>query len=85
MISHGKTTAETSLNVGCFSAQKKTWNDESCIILMNINGEAALVDLSFHTDWTIAATLSVDENPVTQEGTTLHLPPYGIAVLIPAK
>jgi len=85
VISHGKTTAETSLNVGCVSAQKKTWNDESCIILMNINSEAASVDLSFHTDWAVAATLSVDENPVTQEGTTLHLPPYGIAVLIPAK
>lgn len=85
VISHGKTTAESSLNVGCVSAQKKTWNDQACIILMNISGDAADVDLSFHTDWTTAATLSVDETPVTQEGTTLHLPPYGIAVLIPAK
>ena len=84
VISHGKTTCETALNVGCVSAQRKTWNDESCIILMNINPEAATADLSAYADWTLAATLSADGNPITQDGTTLNLPAYGIAVLLPA-
>ena len=84
VISHGRTVSETALNVGCVSAQRKTWNDESCIILMNINPEAATADLSAYADWTLAATLSADGNPITQDGTTLNLPAYGIAVLLPA-
>ena len=84
VISHGRTTCETALNVGCVSAQRKTWNEESCIILMNINPEAATVDLSAYADWTLAATLSADGNPITQDGTMLNLPAYGIAVLLPA-
>lgn len=85
VISHGRTTAETALNTRCISAQRKTWNDESCIILMNIDGEAAQVDLSDYADWTMAASLSADGNSVTMDGETLNLPAYGIAVLIPAE
>ncbi len=83
VISHGDTTCETALNVGCISAQRKTWGDETCIILMNIDKEAAQVDLSAYSDWSVAATLSADGNPITQEGTTLNMPAFGIAVLIP--
>lgn len=82
-ISHGVTTAEEALNVNCISAQRKTWNDQSCIILMNVNTEAAQVDLSAYSDWTVAATLSADGNEITQEGSALNLPAFGIAVLIP--
>ena len=84
VISHGKTTAETALNVDCISAQRKTWNDETCIILMNIAPDAAEVDLSAYADWTLAASLSADGNPVVLNGTTLSLPAYGVAVLLPA-
>ena len=84
VISHGRTTCETALNIGCVSAQRKTWNEEACIILMNINPEAATADLSAYADWTLAATLSADGNPITLEGTTLNLSAYGIAVLLPA-
>ena len=84
VISHGRTTCETALNIGCVSAQRKTWNDESCIILMNINPEAATADLSAYADWTLAATLSADGNPITLKDGTLNLPAYGIAVLLPA-
>ena len=84
VISHGRTTCETALNIGCVSAQRKTWNDESCIILMNINPEAATADLSAYADWTLAATISADGNPITQDGATLNLPAYGLAVLLPA-
>jgi hypothetical protein len=49
---------------------------------MNINGEAAEVDLSNYTDWTLAATLTVDKNAVTIKRDTLKLPAYGTAVLI---
>ena len=85
VISHGITTAETALNVGCVSAQRKTWGDESCIILMNIDASAAQVDLSAYDTWTLAAALSVDENVVQMEGSTLDLPAYGVAVLTNAS
>ena len=85
VISHGITTPEAALNVGCVSAQRKTWNEESCIILMNISTEAAQVDLSAYADWTMAASLSADGNPVSMTGVALHLPAFGIAVLIPAN
>ncbi len=84
VISHGVTTAEADLNVGCVSAQRKTWNEESCIILMNIAAEAAQVDLTNYADWTLAASLSADGNAVMLTGSTLDLPAYGVAVLIPA-
>lgn len=84
VISHGKTTCETALNIGCISAQRKTWDQETCIILMNIAPDAAQVDLSGYADWTVAATLSADGNPVTAEGTVLNMPAYGVTVLVPA-
>ena len=83
VISHGRTTVEEALNVNCVSAQRKTWNDDQCIILMNINTVAAQVDLSAYADWTVAATLSADGNEVALNGTVLDLPAFGIAILIP--
>ena len=85
VISHGVTTPETALNTGCVSAYRKTWNDQSCVILMNISAEAAQVDLSAYADWVMCASLSADGNPVTAEGTSLNLPAFGTAVLIPAN
>lgn len=85
VISHGRTTAETALNVGCVSAQRKTWGEESCIILMNIDKAAAQADLSAYADWTVAATLSANGDPVVRTGNTLELPAYGVAVLVPAN
>ena len=54
-----------------------------CIVLMNINGEAADVDLSAYADWTVAATLSADGNEIAMDGNVLTLPAFGTAVLIP--
>ena len=82
-ISHGRTTCETALNVGCVSAFRKTWNEEQAIVLMNIDTVAATVDLSAYADWTVAATLSADGSEIVQNGTTLELPAFGTAVLIP--
>ena len=83
-IARGATTAETALNVGCVSAYRKTCDLGSCIVLMNISPEASQADLSAYGDWTLAATLSADGNPITLDGSTLNLPAYGTAVLIPA-
>lgn len=85
VISHGRTTAETALNTGCVSAQRKTWGEESCIILMNIAPDGVQTDLSAYSDWVLAASLSADGNAVTLEGTTLNLPAYGVAVLTPGR
>ena len=86
VISHGKITAETALNMGCVSAIRKTWNDQECIILMNIDDEAgAQVDLSAYADWSVVATLSANGQAIEQDGTTLKLPAYGIAILTPSK
>ena len=84
-ISHGRSTCETALNLGCVSAFRKTWNEEQAIILMNIASDAAQADLSAYGDWTLAATLSADGSEIVLNGTTLELPPFGTAVLIPAK
>ncbi len=84
-LTHGRTTCETALNLNCISAYRRTWNDQMCIVLMNINPEADQVDLSAYADWTVAATLSADGNEIVQNGTTLDMPAYGIAVLVPAN
>lgn len=85
VISHGETTAETALNVGCVSAVRKTWEESQCILLMNIDDDeaGADVDLSAYDGWTVVATLSANGEKITQDGATLHLPAYGIAVLVP--
>ena len=85
VISHGRTTAEAALNVNCISAQRKTWGEEQCIILMNIQAEGTAVDLSGYEGWTLAASVSADGNPITLEGTTLTMPAFGLAVLVPAE
>ena len=82
-ISHGRTTCEMALNVGCVSAFRKTWNDQQVIILMNIAPDAAQADLSAYADWTLGASLSADGGEIVLNGSTLELPPFGTAVLIP--
>ncbi len=82
-ISHGKTTAETALNLGCISACRKTWGEDAAILLMNISPEDAEVDLTGYENWTLAATLSTDGRDISTEGTTLALPAWGTAVLVP--
>ena len=86
VISHGRTTCETALNVGCISAQRKTWNDETCIILMNIDEKGAEVDLSAYSDWEAVWCLSANGEefmyyPDTQ---SRYIPAYGIVILMPA-
>ena len=83
-IARGIPTAETALNTGCVSAYRKTWNDQSCIILMNIDQKEAKVDLSAYADWTLAAILSANGEEIVLEGATLQLPAWGTAVLLPA-
>ena len=83
VIARGATTVEAALNMGCVSAYRKTWDEEECIILMNIDSNAATVNLSSYEGWTLAANLSVDENLVNMNGTTLNLPAYGVAILLP--
>ena len=83
VISHGDTTAEEALNVGCVSAQRKTWGEEECIILMNIDTQSAQVDLSSYAGWTLAASLSANGEPIAMEGDALSLPAFGVAVLLP--
>ena len=85
VISHGKPTAETALNKGCVSAHRKTWGEESCIILMNISENAANVDLTAYADWEMTVSLSANGEEITREGVNLSLPAYGIAILQPVK
>ena len=83
VISHGRTTAETALNEGCVSAQRKTWGDERCIILMNIDTQAAQVDLSAYADWTLTVSVSADGNEIVMDGSALTIPAFGVAILRP--
>lgn len=83
VIARGKNTVEKDLNKECISAVRKTWNDETCIILTNFNNEAGTADLSAYSDWKLVATLSADGNSITLDGTTLNMAAYGIAILVP--
>ena len=83
-MSHGVTTAETALNVGCVSAYRKSCDLGQCIVLMNIDEVSAEVDLTDYDGWTMAATLSANGEPITQSGAVVTLPAFGTAVLIPA-
>lgn len=83
VIARGRVTAEAALNVECISAQRKTWGDEECIILMNISPEAGTSDLTGYEDWAVAAVLSSDGNEITRDGNMLNLPAYAVAVLLP--
>ena len=85
VISHGVPSVEAALNAGCVSAHRKTWNGQECIIVMNVNTEAAQVDLSGYADWTLAASLSANGEPIALEEAALDLPAFGLAVLIPAN
>ena len=84
-IARGRVTAETELNTGCISAQRKTWGDQECIILMNISQEAANVDVSNFVEFSLTASLSTGDEAVTLTEQTLHLPPYAIAILTPKQ
>ena len=83
VISHGRTTEEKTLNVNCVSAQRKTWGEEECIILMNISENAAQVDLSAYEGWTLAASVSADGGAIAMDGNMLDLAAWGVAVLLP--
>jgi glycosidase len=83
VISHGRPVEEKPLNVNCISAQRKVWEDQECIILMNINTETAQVDLSGYSDWYLAASLSANGEEVIMADTMLTLPAYGIVILLP--
>ena len=85
VISHGRVSVEEALNVNCISAQRKTWEGQECIILMNINFAAAQVDLTGYEDWSVAASLSADGNEISRSGAVLDLPAFGIVILIPNK
>ncbi len=83
VIARGAITAEEALNVGCISAMRKTWNEEKCIILMNIDTKEASIDLSAYQDWKLVASLSADGNHIYMDGSNLKMRAYGIAILVP--
>ena len=83
VISHGRTTEEKALNVNCVSAFRKTWDDQECIILMNISETAAQVDLSAYEGWNLAASVSADGGSIAMDGAKLDLAAWGVAVLVP--
>ena len=84
VIARGKTTVEQALNYGTVSAYRKTWGEESCIIVMNIADAAFFLGLDNYSDWKVAATLSANGEPVIlREQRVLELPAYATAVLVP--
>ena len=81
VLSHGVPAAETKLNTGCISAVRKTYYEQSCIVLMNISDQDAQADLSAYADWVFSASLTTGHAPVERQGNVLKLPPWGVAVL----
>ena len=85
VISHGIPTAETALNVGCVSACRKTWEDQECIILMNIDNKEAALDLTGYEGWNLTVSLCVDEESVMMDENRLILPAWGVVILQPGE
>jgi len=84
VIARGRTTVEQPLNYGTVSAYRKTWGEESCIVVMNIADEPFWLGLDNYSDWKIAATLSANGEPVIlREQRVLELPACATAVLVP--
>ena len=71
------------LNQGVISAIRKTWGEESCLILMNISADVQTVELSRYSDWALAAALSADGEDISLDNGILTLPAFGTAILIP--
>ena len=80
-LASGSSRPETFLNQGCVSAVRKSWQGRDSILLMNIDDQPAVVDLTSYEDWDLAAALAAGQEPVSMAGSTLVLPPYGLAVL----
>ncbi len=83
-IARGAVTAEDALNKNCVAAVRKSWNGEECILLFNVNTEAAAVDLTGYEGWTLAAAVVTGGEAVTAENGTLTMPAWAVAVLLPA-
>lgn len=80
-IARGIPTVEEALNVGCVSAFRKTWNEEACIVLINISEAEETIKLAGYSEWELAAFLSANGEEVKNEEQSLTLPAYGVAVL----
>lgn len=85
VLSHGRTTAETVLNTGCVSAFRKTWEEQECIVLMNISDQPGTVDLTGYEDWNTAYVLSPDWQEPALDGAALTLPPWTAVIMQPTK
>lgn len=82
-IARGTQKPEDALNEGCISALRKTWGDKECIILFNLDKQSNTCDLSAYADWDMVASLSVNEERVALDGTSLNMPASSIAILTP--
>lgn len=85
-IARGRTTPLPQLSDDQVCAFLRTWEGESLLIACNMGGEAASLSLTGEAAayTTLAAVLLVEPTPVTLSEGRLTLPPYGIALLLPA-
>lgn len=79
-LSHGIPTVEEKLNKGCVSAVRKTYEDEQCIVLMNIDPQDAQVDLGDYRDWELSGFLTTSSVKPDRKEDVLFLPAWGVAV-----
>jgi glycosidase len=81
-IARGEIEGLTEVTDTAVAAMKKTYGEESCIILMNASAEEKTVTLSKSNGYEeIVGQLTVNEvNPVL-EGENITLPAYGVVIL----
>ena len=80
-IARGEITVESSLSNNDVLVMFKTYEEHTIAIVVNSSEEAMDVDLSSIGEAELAGMLVMDENPVTFENGTIHLPAYSIAIL----
>lgn len=81
-ISHGTVEMAEEICQGRICAYTKTYGNEKVLLVLNLSGEAADADLSSKSEFTqLKAVLNTNEEDITLEGTSLHMPAWSIAVL----
>ena len=82
-IARGTTEAVDSVSDDSVAAFiRRNEGDQDVLVVMNLRGQAVGKNLSsVGSDLRLAAVLGTNEEPITYENSTLHLPSYSIAVL----
>lgn len=81
-IARGQVENLTQISSDTIAAMKKTYGDSSILLIYNVSGDEASIDLSsLQQDYKIIGSLMCGEGTALVEGNTLSMPGYSVVVL----